>query len=109
MKIVTTFARESLEVSGLTDGRLQKMVYAEYGTQGFAEELTDAEALFISSLFPLDRGILEQAKKLRLIQTMGVGYEKIDLQYTAQRRIYVCNSRALLVSGTITTSSTRLT
>ncbi|MBT2686717.1 hydroxyacid dehydrogenase [Bacillus sp. ISL-47] len=39
----------------------------------------------------IPRGLIEKAKKLKVIARSGVGYDNVDIQAAAQRGIYVCN------------------
>ena len=50
----------------------------------------DAEAI-ISSDFPLTSQVLENAKSLRIIARVGVGYDNIDLDAATKRHIIVTN------------------
>ncbi|MBR5641581.1 MAG: 2-hydroxyacid dehydrogenase [Firmicutes bacterium] len=93
MKILSTFSKACIEAAGLPAEQMKTMRFEDYGSEAFYHELKDAEALFISSRLPVDEALLDQAKKLRLVQAMGVGYEMIDLDLTVQRGIYACNSR----------------
>lgn len=94
MNLVSTFNRQIFELAGATPEQLDSIRFTSFGTEDFFKALADAECLFTSSLFDLDKKIIDAAPKLKLIQTMGVGYNQIDLAYTAARKVYACNNKA---------------
>jgi D-3-phosphoglycerate dehydrogenase len=49
--------------------------------------IADYEGILIRSKTPMDRPLLERAKRLKFIGRAGAGLEKIDLDYLAQRSI----------------------
>lgn len=69
------------------------IVAAGPGGQYSAEDLNrvaDVDA-FIVSMEPVHEQILAAAKKLKIVQRMGAGYETLDLEAAARRGIPCCN------------------
>ena len=54
------------------------------------KQVADVDALVVS-MEPVNEQILAACKKLRIVQRLGVGYETLDLEAAAQRRIPCCN------------------
>ena len=61
-------------------------VYSQEGLAGVAE--VDA---FIVSMEPVNEQILAAAKRLKIVQRLGVGYETLDLKAAQRRGIPCCN------------------
>ncbi len=53
------------------------------------EQVADADFLVVG-LEPVDELVLSRAKRLKLIQRLGVGFDRIDLEAAERRRIPVC-------------------
>ncbi|MCD7948864.1 MAG: NAD(P)-binding domain-containing protein [Erysipelotrichaceae bacterium] len=51
------------------------------------------DAIFIDPMSHLDKEVIDYMPKLQLVQSEGVGYDKIDIQACKDRGIYVCNCR----------------
>jgi len=49
--------------------------------------LEKAEGLVIRSRFPIDKKVLQQAKKLKFIARLGAGLENIDVAYAHQQQV----------------------
>jgi phosphoglycerate dehydrogenase-like enzyme len=54
------------------------------------KQVADADA-FVVSMEPVNEQILAASKKLKIVQRLGVGYETLDLEAAAQRKIPCCN------------------
>ncbi len=54
------------------------------------DKVSEVDA-FIISMEPVNEQILAAAENLKIVQRLGVGYETIDLQATANRQIPACN------------------
>ncbi|MFP4231245.1 MAG: 2-hydroxyacid dehydrogenase [Spirochaetaceae bacterium] len=63
-------------------------------------ELADAEGLVPLLADPVDRELLENAPKLRVIGNYAVGYNNIDLEAARERNISVCNTPHVLTEAT---------
>jgi glyoxylate reductase len=55
----------------------------------FATAVADAEGVLVSSNVPVDRGVVASAPNLRVISTMSVGMDHIDLDAARERQITV--------------------
>ncbi len=67
--------------------------FVPFEKEALEQALPEADCWFASSLQPLGREYLALGRKLRLIQTLGVGFNNIDIAFAKQRGIYVCNSK----------------
>lgn len=94
MKIVSTFSRQSFELANVALHQNEEVTFAPFLSEEFFSALAEADCLFTSSLFDLNKEVIGAGKHLKLIQTMGVGFNLIDLDYAAQQSIYVCNNKA---------------
>lgn len=56
------------------------------------QAVRDADALFVSPVTPVTRTLIEQATKLKMIHSEGVGFDRIDLEAAREKGIYVCNN-----------------
>ena len=93
MKIVLHYdagKRLQKDVAALASQGLAVVCCAEGPSQPFLSELKDAEALW-HVLQPIDKDIIAQAPKLKLIQKIGVGVNTIDLEAAKAKGIAVCN------------------
>ena len=64
------------------------------------KEAADADYLLVSGRLPIDKGVLDSAKNLKMIQRTGVGTEMLDKEEIAKRGIPVyvnagVNARAI--------------
>lgn len=59
------------------------------------EATKDADILWCGPVDIIGKNIIEACPKLKLIQSLGVGFDKIDLELTKEKGIYVCNNRAV--------------
>lgn len=78
------------KVAALAAQGLNVICCAEGANQPFLTELADAEVLW-HVLQPIDKNIIAQAPRLKLIQKIGVGVNTIDLESAQARGIAVCN------------------
>ncbi len=58
-------------------------------------QIKDADIVFCGPVDPYRKEVIDQLEKCKLIQSLGVGYDKIDLQAAKEKGIYVCNNRAV--------------
>jgi lactate dehydrogenase-like 2-hydroxyacid dehydrogenase len=61
----------------------------ELGDGSFEAALADADGVLVSSNVPVDRTVMAAAPRLRVISTMSVGMDHIDLQAARERGISV--------------------
>ena len=85
--IAVPLARDQLDQ--LTDLELAMVPEGRADEAAFAAALSQAEGILVSSRVVLDRAVLASAPKLRVISTMSVGVDHIDLDATRQRAILV--------------------
>ncbi|MCD8010053.1 MAG: 2-hydroxyacid dehydrogenase [Lachnospiraceae bacterium] len=53
----------------------------------------DAEVIFADAISPVSRRLIENMPRLRLIQSEGVAFDRIDTEAASARNIYVCNNK----------------
>ncbi|MDL2217765.1 NAD(P)-binding domain-containing protein [Christensenellaceae bacterium OttesenSCG-928-M15] len=93
MKTVCTLAPDFLNSMAIPFPPQWSLEFVPYKSGALMSALEDADCWFVSSLQPVNEEKLQHAKRLRLVNTLGVGFNKIDLDYTRERGIYVCNGR----------------
>lgn len=59
------------------------------------EQCKDVDVLFCGPVDPIRRNVIENLDNCKLIQSLGVGYDKIDLEAAREKGIFVCNNRAV--------------
>ena len=59
------------------------------------EALKDADILWTGPVDFIRKDVIDSAKNLKLIQSLGVGFDKIDLEAAKANGVYVCNNRAV--------------
>ncbi|MFZ4450402.1 2-hydroxyacid dehydrogenase [Salibacterium aidingense] len=64
------------------------------------EEIKKADAVFCNVSDPIDAALLEKAERLKVIATMAVGYNNIDIQAAAERNIQVAHTPGVLTETT---------
>lgn len=74
-----------------------EMCYAAYEENEMKTKVADADCILTNSKTPLfiGKSIIDAGKKLRMIQTTGIGYDKIDSGYAAEKDIAVCNNKGV--------------
>lgn len=94
-KIKCTFSPSVVDRFGKNRPKEMDFDYINYplSDEDFIEQLKDADILFCGPMEFITKKIIEGGKKLKLIQSIGAGYDKIDLEYARQRGIYVCANR----------------
>jgi len=64
------------------------------------EEIKEADGLFSTVTETIDENLLEQAEKLKVISTMAVGYNNIDIAAATKRNIMVAHTPGVLTETT---------
>ncbi len=59
------------------------------------EGCKDADILFCGPVDFIRKNVIDALPKLRLIHSLGVGFDKIDLEAAKAKGVYVCNNRAV--------------
>ena len=60
------------------------------------DALHDADALLVNSAIPVDAALLARAPRVRLVATVSVGYDNVDLDALRERGVKLTNSRGSL-------------
>lgn len=95
-KVVTTIPKKRMDRYGVEVLENIDLIYldARVSQEELLEEVRDADFLF-TSLTKIDREVIEEAEKLKLIQSEGVGFDDIDIEAAREYGIYVCNARGV--------------
>ena len=64
-----------------------------YTEDEMIEAAKDAECLLIGSGHVISRKVIESCPNLKLIQTEGVGYDKVDVEAAKEHGVAVCNNK----------------
>lgn len=64
------------------------------------EEIVNVDGLFCLLTEKVDSALMENALRLKIVSNMAVGYNNIDVQYAAKRRIMVTNTPDVLTETT---------
>ncbi|WP_085522689.1 2-hydroxyacid dehydrogenase [Tuberibacillus sp. Marseille-P3662] len=64
------------------------------------EKVKEVDGLFCLLTEAIDRELLDQAKNLKVISNMAVGYNNIDINYATQKGIMVTNTPGVLTETT---------
>ncbi len=57
--------------------------------------MPDAEVLLVDAITPVTAALIERLPRLRLINSEGVAFDKIDLACAAAHGVYVCNNQGM--------------
>lgn len=63
-----------------------------YSQEELFEKVKDVDAIFTVSGTPIRKELIDEAKNLKMIASMGVGYDHVDVAYCTEKKIPVCNS-----------------
>ena len=70
------------------------------GREQLEREITQIDGLIPLLSDPIDRPLLEKAKRLKVIANYAVGYNNIDIEYARQKGIIVTNTPDILTNAT---------
>lgn len=84
----------------IVPGSMFQVFVADVGTSRFKKEIKTADALVTMTYAKYGEAILAQARNLKVISTMSVGYDHIDLEYCKKRGIKVANTPYVLAEAT---------
>lgn len=59
------------------------------------ESVKDADILWVSPVDVISKKVIDSIPNLKLIQSLGVAFDKIDLDAAKERGVYVCNNKAV--------------
>ncbi|HIU75991.1 MAG TPA: 2-hydroxyacid dehydrogenase [Candidatus Pelethocola excrementipullorum] len=65
------------------------------GDEEVLREAGDAEILFVDAITEVSGKLMQEMKKLRLVHSEGVAYNKIDLETAKELGIFVCNNKGV--------------
>ncbi|MEG1926238.1 MAG: NAD(P)-dependent oxidoreductase [Ruthenibacterium sp.] len=65
---------------------------AVFSRQELSEQLKQAEVLFSVAGTPIDKELIETGENLKMIASLGVGYDHVDVAYATEKKIPVVNS-----------------
>lgn len=94
-KVVVALALTQPLLDQLADYDLCVLAPDGFREADFKAALADAEGVLVSSNVAVDRHIVASAPRLRVISTMSVGLDHIDLQAAEEREIAVTNTPVL--------------
>lgn len=97
VKIACSCSKNIIERFGEKRPDDWNFVYINYpcSDEELVEQCKDADILFCGPVDPIRRNVIEKLDKCKLIHSLGVGYDKIDLDAAREKGIYVCNNRAV--------------
>jgi lactate dehydrogenase-like 2-hydroxyacid dehydrogenase len=93
--LVSAVALGSPHLEQLADWELRVVDFALAGPTELSEALRDAEGLLVNSHVTVDASTLELAPRLRVISTVSVGFDHIDLTVAGRRSITVTTTPVL--------------
>ena len=97
MKILILGARARYEayLPALPFIRQQELVFLDRDSseEAILAQAADAGILFADAIAPVPGPLIRRMPKLKLIQSEGVAYDKIDLDAARERGVWVCNNK----------------
>lgn len=75
-------------IQSLCDARLHVVAPRD----GLAGDLASAEGLLIAGPMRVTRELIDAAPRLRVVASVSVGFDHIDLEAAAERGVAVCNT-----------------
>ncbi|MDR1559584.1 MAG: glycerate dehydrogenase [Clostridiales bacterium] len=94
MKIMSTVDRECFKIARIDPSIVDEIAFSGFKSDQFFLDLVGADCLYTQSMNEISKDIINAGPRLKLIQTLGVGYEKVDLDFARSRGVFVCNSKA---------------
>ena len=96
-KIKCTFTPKIIEKFGGEKPEGMDFEYIKFpcSDEELIEQLKEADVLFCGPVDFIRKNVIDSLPNLKLIQSLGVGYDKIDLEAAKAKSVYVCNNRAL--------------
>lgn len=88
------------EQAGERLGRLcEKLSVVSEDSPEIAHHIADADCLVVETGIPVDQTLINAAPGLKYIGVFGTGYGRIDIQYSSNRGITVCNTPGYSTEG----------
>ena len=97
VKVRITCNRNIIERFGVEKPEGWDFQYINYpcSDEELIEQVKDTDILFVSPVDFIRRDVIEKLENCKLIHSLGVGFDKIDLEAAKEKGIYVCNNRAV--------------
>lgn len=96
-KIIVTFDRVVVEKFTKTIPDGMELEYVEHtpNEEELIAKIKDVTYLLCSPMHFITKNIIDHCPNLKLIQSIGAGYDKVDLEYAKSKGIFVCNNRGV--------------
>ena len=96
-KVRVTCNKNIIERFGVQKPEGWDFQYINYpcSDEELVEQCKDADIVFCGPVDHFRREVVEQLDNCKLIHSLGVGFDKIDLAATKEKGIFVCNNRAV--------------
>lgn len=96
-KIATTLKPSLVDKFGVKMPEGWEITYIDYpcDDETIAENCKDADFLWVGPVDPISPELIGKLSNVKLIQSLGVGFDKINLEKSKEMGIYVCNNRAV--------------
>ncbi|VEJ34291.1 Putative 2-hydroxyacid dehydrogenase HI_1556 [Aedoeadaptatus ivorii] len=97
VKIRSTCNKNYVEKFGVERPADWDYQYINYpcSDEELVEQCKDADIIHCGPVDFFRREVIEQLDNCKLIQSLGVGFDKIDLEAAKEKGIYVCNNRGV--------------
>lgn len=97
VKVRITANRNYIDKFGVAKPEGWDFQYIKYpcSDEELAEQCKDADIVFCGPVDFFRKEVIDKLDKCKLIQSLGVGFDKIDLAAAKAKGIYVCNNRAV--------------
>lgn len=97
VKVRVTCNKNIIERFGVKKPEGWDFKYINYpcSDEELAEQCKDADIVFCGPVDFFRREVIEKLDNCKLIHSLGVGFDKIDLEAAKEKGIYVCNNRAV--------------
>lgn len=97
IKIVCSCSKNIVERFNVKRSGNWDFKYINYpcSDEEFIEQCKGSDILICGAVDTISRNVIEKLDRCKLIHSLGVGYDKIDLAAAKEKGIYVCNNRAV--------------
>lgn len=97
LKIISTVTPQRFEKFGVILPKTWNVTYVlwPYSEQELSLACRNADYLFVGSVDPVSAKVIQENKHLKLIQTEGVSFDKVDVDAAKDAGIPVCNNKAV--------------
>ena len=96
VKVLTTMSKASVEMYGMERPEAFEIESIKKGftDEEFIEKARDVDFLLVGG-GGINKHIIDKLEKVKLIQTIGVGYNGIDIEAAKEKGIYVTNAKGV--------------